>query len=170
MQNKNEKKTDSHSDDQTVKDWFLNDGKRKKTSECQKIVDEKFAEKWIKDEADEFMNDFTENAGKYMAPQYEKDKEKLSKSQIRNVYGEIKRIQLKGIDNSEGKSSFVLLKAKVAYAEGRNKTMGLTLFKLIFDKGWQIVVDNKFDSKMYNNFCNLLEAILAYHKAYGGKD
>ena len=28
-----ENRTDSHSDDQTVKDWFLNDGTRKKTSE-----------------------------------------------------------------------------------------------------------------------------------------
>ncbi|MBP5481889.1 MAG: type III-A CRISPR-associated protein Csm2 [Paludibacteraceae bacterium] len=129
-----------------------------------------FNNRWITEGADKDMNDFAEKSGEYMAPKDERDKDKLSKSQIRNVYGEIKRIQLKGINSAEGQSSFVLLKAKVAYAEGRNKTKGLTLFKLIFNKGWEVVTNNGYDSKMYNNFCNLLEAILAYHKAYGGKD
>lgn len=121
---------------------------------------------WIIKGADESMIEFAKEAGKYMAPQDSRDKERLSKSQIRNVFGEIKRIQLKGYDTPEGKSAFMLLKPKVAYAEGRNKTKGLSLFKKIFDAGWKSV-----EGRMsYNNFCALLESVLAYHKAYGGKD
>ena len=117
-----------------------------------------FQSKWITEGADRDMVVFADKCGKYMAHD-------LTKSQIRNVFGEIKRIQLKGFD--EAKSAFVLLKPKVAYAEGRNKTSGMMLFKMIFDSGWNCVED---DESRYHNFCNLLEAILAYHKAYGGKD
>ena len=150
---------------------YKNEGDNKDRLSPDKFLSQLFFNnRWITEGADKDMNDFAEESGKYMAPKDERDKDKLSKSQIRNVYGEIKRIQLKGINSAEGQSSFVLLKAKVAYAEGRNKTKGLTLFKLIFNKGWEVVANNGYDSKMYNNFCNLLEAILAYHKAYGGKD
>lgn len=129
-----------------------------------------FDQNWILVGADEKMVQFADKAGKYMAPKGDKDKQHLSKSQIRNVFGEIKRIQLKGYDTPEGRSSFMLLKPKVAYAEGRNKTKGLSLFKRIFDVGWDIVTNNHSTNLQYGNFCALLEAILAYHKAYGGKD
>lgn len=129
-----------------------------------------FNSDWILKGADVSMNSFAEKAGKYMAPKGDRDKNMLSKSQIRNVYGEIKRIQFKGIEKVDGKSSFILLKAKVAYAEGRNKTKGLSLFKKIFDLGWKEVAEGEVTKEKYLNFCNLLEAVLAYHKAYGGKD
>ena len=132
------------------------------------LSDNAFKQAWITVGADEGMITFADKAGKYMAPLHPNgDRECLSKAQIRNVFGEIKRIQLKGIDKPEGRSAFLLLKPKVAYAEGRNRTKGLTLFKKIFDKGWQYAGKSQ---ATYNNFCALLEAILAYHKAYGGKD
>lgn len=129
----------------------------------------RFQKKWIINGADIDMVKYTDEVGKYLAPLYKKEKQCLSKSQIRNVYGEIKRIQFKGIDTVEGKTSFMLLKPKVAYAEGRNQTMGLSLFKKVFDEAWTITSEN-LSNKTYENFCALLEAILAYHKAYGGQD
>ena len=42
----------------------------------------------------------------------------------------------------------------------------LLLFKLVFDKAAFLV---KKESE-FQNLCNLLEAILAYHRANGGKD
>ncbi len=132
-----------------------------------------YRSEWIANGATPEMIVFAEKAGKYMAPWGETnkklDKQCLSKSQIRNVYGEIKRIQFKGIESDEGKTSFLLLKPKVAYAEGRNRTKGLTLFKLIFDEMWS-EVNKSPNKKTYDNFCALLEAILAYHKANGGQD
>lgn len=133
-----------------------------------------FKEEWITIGADKALVEYAEKAGEYMAPLDKRDKQCLSKSQIRNVYGEIKRIQLKGIHTMEGKTSFMLLKPKVAYAEGRNKTMGLSLFKKLFDDAWNATskcLDNEKSSIIaYGNFCALIEAILAYHKAYGGQD
>ena len=135
-----------------------------------------FEPTWILSGANKALVEYADKAGEYMAPFHKGDNQCLTKSQIRNVYGEIKRIQFKGINTLEGKTSFMLLKPKVAYAEGRNKTMGLSLFKKIFDDAWNIACKYISDENeqrnilVYGNFCALLEAILAYHKAYGGKD
>ena len=125
----------------------------------------KFNPKWIKNEATKElvdykkMVDYADKAGKFMA------KNELTNSKIRNIYGEIKRIQMSGFENE--KPSFYLLKPKVAYTLGRDKNNeGLKLFKKIFDMASASVTDQK----SYQNFCNLMEAFLAYHKFYGGKD
>ena len=119
----------------------------------------KFDSTWIKNETDKNLIDFAETAGKYMA------RNGLTNSKIRRIYSEIKRIQMEGFEKE--KASFYLLRPKVAYALGREPyNKGLELFKIIFEKCAIDVVDEK----TYKNFCNLLEAVLAYHKAHGGKD
>lgn len=159
---------------------FVN--KRKENSNDEKTRDRvdvfyrslHFKQEWITNGADEDLVSYAESVGEYIAPFYKQDKQCLSKSQIRNVYGEIKRIQFKGISTQAGKTSFMLLRPKVAYAEGRNRTMGLSLFKKIFDEAWDIMSKQLKDEKSsivaYDNFCAFIEAILAYHKAYGGGD
>ncbi len=119
-----------------------------------------FDTNWIKEGADANLPDFAEALGKYMA------ENGLTKSKIRSIYGEIKRIQMGKFEQEN--ASFFLLRPKVAYALGRDdKNRGLQLFKLIFDKVYPLV----HDQKTYQNFCNLIEAILAYHKFYfKGKD
>lgn len=114
---------------------------------------------WITAEADQEMVAFAEKTGEFMA------NKGLTSSKIRSIYGEIKRIQMGEFEKD--KASFYLLKPKVAYALGRDKNNeGLKLFKLIFDK----VSISVTDKNGYVNFCNLIEAILAYHKYFGGKD
>ncbi|MDR0612626.1 MAG: type III-A CRISPR-associated protein Csm2 [Dysgonamonadaceae bacterium] len=114
---------------------------------------------WITKEADDKLVKYAEDSGKFMATKG------LTNSKIRSIYGEIKRIQMGEFEQE--KSAFVLLKPKVAYALGRDdRNEGLKLFKLIFDCSSQ----NVTDQKSFNNFCNFMEAILAYHKANGGKD
>ena len=118
-----------------------------------------FNSSWITFGADEYLSDFAEKVGKYLADA------KLTTSKIRNVYGEVKRIQMGGFERE--KASFYLLRPKVAYALGRDKnSSGLKLFKMVFDKSASFVKDQH----TYLNFCNLMEAILAYHKAYGGNE
>jgi CRISPR-associated protein Csm2 len=115
--------------------------------------------KWITSEADAPLVAYAEKAFKFMA------KRGLTKSKIRSIYGEIKRIQMSEFENE--KSAFILLKPKVAYALGRDpQNAGLQLFKEIFD----LSSVNVTNQKSYQNFCNFMEAILAYHKANGGKD
>lgn len=118
-----------------------------------------YCNNWITNQADAKLVTFAEEAGKFMA------EKKLTNSKIRSIYGEIKRIQM-AKDFEIEKASFFLLKPKVAYALGRDKNNeGLHLFKLIFDRATSDVSDKN----TYLNFCNLIEAILAYHKANGGE-
>lgn len=125
----------------------------------QEFENSNFKGEWIKKGADEQLPDFAEKMGRYMA------KNGLSSSKIRSIYGEIKRIQMGEFEKE--KASFYLLRPKVAYALGRDdRNKGLQLFKIVFD----ICAKEVSDQKSYHNFCNLLEAILAYHKANGGKD
>lgn len=119
-----------------------------------------FDPNWIKTGANEKMVEYSERVGRYLADNG------LTNSKIRNIYGEIKRIQM-GKFSSES-SSFYLLKPKVAYAYGREKNnKGLELFKLVFDQSIALV---ESDGSNFKHFSNFLEAILAYHKSYGGKD
>ena len=120
---------------------------------------EEYQSQWITSAADSALVEFAERAGRFMA------RKGLTNSKIRSIYGEIKRIQMSEFEKE--KSSFILLKPKVAYALGRDdKNEGLKLFKEIFDLSSADVTDQQ----RFLNFCNLMEAILAYHKAYGGKD
>ena len=90
-------------------------------------------------------------------------KNKLSSSQIRNVYGELKRIQMKGFENE--KTSFILLKPKMAYAVVRDGKKGLNALGEVFDKAFD-AVNSEIE---FNNLMDFMEAVLAYHKAHGGK-
>lgn len=123
------------------------------------LIKNTFSKDWIEKVADSDMVRYSENAGEFMA------KNGLTNSKIRSIYGEIKRIQMGKYE--EEKAAFLLLRPKVAYAHGRDSNnIGLTLFKRIFDDAANYVTDQK----SFNNFCNFFEAILAYHKAFGGKD
>ncbi len=125
----------------------------------QVLQNANYNSEWITKEANSTLPSFAEIMGKYMA------KQGLTNSKIRSIYGEIKRIQMGEFEKE--KSSFYLLKPKVAYAFGREpQNKGLKLFKLLFDKCYPDVQDQK----TYQNFASLIEAVLAYHKSYGGKD
>lgn len=119
----------------------------------------KFLVSWIENGADEALPDYAEFIGKAMADN------KLTSSKIRSVYGEIKRIQIG--EFAKEKSSFYLLRPKVAYAVGRDKeNIGLQLFKLVFDKSAKCVKDKD----TFLHFANFMEAVLAYHRAYVKKN
>lgn len=120
-------------------------------------VDHPIQSAWFTSGADSDLVKYAEQAGKDLVSN------KLTNSQIRRIYGEVKRIQMGQWEKN--KSSFYLLKPKVAYAYGRDKSAGMKIFKEIFDDSFQYVSDNK----SYENFCNFMEAILAYHRANGGK-
>ncbi len=114
---------------------------------------------WIKKGADEALIRFAEEASRFML------RNGLTNSKIRSIYGEIKRIQMSAYEKE--KSAFILLRPKVAYAFGREergRNGGMHLFKLIFDRSSSDVVDQN----SFLNFCNFLEALLAYHRAFGG--
>lgn len=101
----------------------------------------------------------------------------LSSSQIRNVFGTVKRLSQTWTPLSkeeEAKLAYremLLLKPKMAYQEGRFNSRSpkgqavnelRTTLEPCIDK-----IDG--DVSRFKNFVEFFEAILAYHKAYGGK-
>lgn len=132
--------------------------KRDKTDPIAEYRSYGFKKDWIISGIDKDFVVFAEKVGNYMA------KNGLTTSKIRNIYSEIKRIQM---DFEREKAAFYLLKPKVAYTVGRDKNIdGLKMFKFVFDDCFDCVTENRH----YINFCNIMEAIVAYHKAYGGRD
>lgn len=95
--------------------------------------------------------------GKYLAEGRD-EREKLSTSQIRNVFSEVK--QMKKYDPTK----IELLRPKLAYVAGRHGKKVLDLQKVL-DGG--IIKINSEDK--FFNFQKFFEATLAYHKYHGGK-
>lgn len=143
---------------------FNNNRPRQNNRQQRPEVEEKYTikhpikQEWFVDGADDNLVKFAEEAGKAMVDG------KLTNSKIRSIFGEIKRIQMAGFENE--KPSFYLLRPKVAYAYGRDRDVnGLKIFKDIFDDAFTYVKDEK----TFLRFCDFMEAILAYHRANGGK-
>lgn len=96
----------------------------------------------------------------------------VSTSQIRNIYGATKKIDMSlKQDNAQEKySSLLLLKPKMAYANGRhNKNNSIRGFTTLVESLSYAIDQVDGDYKRMKNFFNFFEAILAYHKAEGGK-
>lgn len=95
-----------------------------------------------------------EKIGRYLA------NKKLSTSQIRNIFGEIKRIEASGYDRNR----LILLKPRLAYAAGRHGGAVKDLRDVLMT-----AIDAVDDTKKFDYFVNFFEAILAYHRDEGGK-
>lgn len=135
-----------------------------------------FNSDWIKTEFTDDTIRFSDWFGQELTKGGEKLR--LSTSQIRNVFGEIKRIQLRVAGEasklSANKTDFLLLKPKIAYAAARagktEENHGALKFKKIMTQAHnEVKLGTAGDLKRFENFCDFIEAILAYHKAYGGK-
>ena len=95
----------------------------------------------------------------------------LKTSQIRKVYGAVKKIQ---VSEELRQNDLIMLKPKLAYAAARNRAVTDLKDALTqaIDKVIDKVGDDKKDSKKkkFKNFVDFFEATLAYHKAAGGQD
>ncbi len=96
-------------------------------------------------------------------------KSQLTTSQLRNFFGEVRRIQMQTEFNS---TDFFLLKPKLAYAARRAKGNGVKILKNVLDLAHDAVLENGEEKikENFDRFATFLEAILAYHKGHGGKD
>lgn len=125
---------------------------------------QKFDKTWISEKLNTKAVNYAEDLGRYL------QEEKFSTSQIRNIYGEVKRIEQKGIGNSDSFSSFLLLKPKLAYAAKRTDKQSANVFKNELNQAIDVVLEDSSNQEArFKNFCQLFEAVLAYHKAFGGK-
>ena len=92
----------------------------------------------------------------------------VSSSQIRNAYGTVKKLEMQSVFDNKSYRELLLLKPKLAYARGRSSKK--EIFKKLEDTVSAAIdaVDVK-EPETFKRFCNFFEAILAYHKAHGGK-
>ena len=126
-----------------------------------------FKREWIEKSINDECINFTEKFGEHLA------NNGFTTSQIRNVFGEIKRIQMNGF--STNKTDFLLLRPKIAYAAKRATTNSrntgpIDFEKVIKEAHFAVNTGNPGDEKRFKNFCDFIEAVLAYHKAAGGRD
>jgi len=104
--------------------------------------------------------------GKYFAN--DSGGKKVSTSQLRKFFGEIKRIQA---DFENGKMDLILLDPKIAYAVGRaKKEAGRNPVKIedFYNQISPLISLIEHDQKKFKRFVQLCEAIVAYHKQFGG--
>lgn len=130
-----------------------------------------FQESWIKEKVTEESVKFAQEFGTYLGRtnrREEKDRNgrtKLTTSQLRKFFGEVKRQQMNGYDETE----FILLKPKLAYAVGRAKDRNAKIndFYQVLSKAIDCVkADTQKESeRRFRNFIKVFEAIVAYHKA-----
>ena len=138
---------------------------REKNARSQYIPPEAIINK-IDNEAVEFTKIF----GKYLAKNDQTDRRRekaLTTSQLRKFFGDLKRQQLTGYDET----SFALLKPKLAYAVGRVKSTKeynkIEDFADVVTNAINVILSPQCQdkAKSFNNFIDLMEAIVAYHKS-----
>ncbi|MHA1743057.1 MAG: type III-A CRISPR-associated protein Csm2 [Candidatus Heimdallarchaeota archaeon] len=83
-------------------------------------------------------------------------------SQIRKIYTEVQKIRT--FTDSEDQMRLHMLRPKLAYAKGRHAN--LSDLQKVFDK----LIVNIENAEHLKNFKQFFEAVLAYHKAFGGAD
>lgn len=120
---------------------------------------------WVKGEITKDTISFANDMGSQLK------QDNLTTSQIRNIFGEMRKIQMNGFTSEV--SSFLLLKAKLAYAVKRQNAKGMEKFYELFCWCYEAVDTDKPDltvaSNQYNKMVQVMEAVLAYHKYHGGQ-
>lgn len=115
--------------------------------------------------------DLIEDFGKYLADARPNDRggwksgwNAISTSQIRIAYGEVTRLKMQFDE-----SSMMMLRPKIAYAAARDGGQTYRDLQVVISEGINSVSESNEKKKAFLNLANLFEALLAYHKAYGGK-
>ncbi|MGE0826959.1 MAG: type III-A CRISPR-associated protein Csm2 [Candidatus Binatia bacterium] len=86
----------------------------------------------------------------------------VSSSHIRNIYGTVKQMEMSGFTYHE----LILLKPKIAYAAKRDGHRAAEELRDVLTTAIEAVGE---DAGRFQRFADFFEAILAYHKAHGGR-
>lgn len=120
--------------------------------------------------------------GEALAPKHKDDKNALTTSQIRALFGEVRQIQAEwSINRQRAFRRLVLLRPKMAYRARKERGKAVEELVSVLDPALEYVIkapprpknqspgtgDNQDDN--FQRFAEFFEAILAYHRAYGGQ-
>lgn len=125
----------------------------------------------LKDFETKDLVEYSEDLGK----KFSGGKSEVKTSQLRNVFSDIKRIQLEWENNrdiSNLQMRLQLLKPRLAYAAGKPsqkpKRKAINLLKTEVEKAIDGVLNSTDKEKAAENFFKFIESVVAYHKYYGG--
>lgn len=129
---------------------------------------ERIPEKEITEKITNATVEFARKFGSYLANKDDNAGDPLTTSQLRKFFGEVKRQQMNGYEESE----FVMLKPKLAYAVGRAKAnsrkgqhLKIVDFNDVIADAIDKVIKSPNKDVAFDNFISAFEAIVAYHKA-----
>lgn len=112
------------------------------------------------EETTKTMISLAEKLGSFVVS-YSDRRERLTTSQLRNIFGEVKRLQLQARFNQR---RLLLLKPRLRYMAARHG-LGAKALRSVLEKG----IDEVDDEREFDRFVEFFEAILCYHKAAGGR-
>lgn len=107
-------------------------------------------------------------------------KDKLATSQIRSLFGEVRRIKMNWTDDKDAEKArqsyrqAALLKPKLGYQAERmkNKTGGVQTLEKMLVPALDVVIEAPENNRRerFERLTDYFEAIVAYHKKYGGRE
>ena len=124
----------------------------------------RFKKNWITEGVDDNCVDLCEELAKGMVSS------KVSSSFLRNIFGEMRRIETGGFE--EHRADFVLLRPKLAYSCGRaiDRNKGAKDDLEALQKLYSLAAKKVANANGFKNLVSIMEAIIAFHKANGGDD
>jgi len=119
---------------------------------------------------------FAEKEGRELAT-LEKKQERLTTTQIRNVFGQVRQIEAMWripAQREQAERLLLLLKPRIAYQAAKEKKQGVEQLARTLTDAIDAICENTApysnERKVrFSHFVDLFEAILAYHKTAGGE-
>ncbi|MBQ9253965.1 MAG: type III-A CRISPR-associated protein Csm2 [Bacteroidales bacterium] len=115
-----------------------------------------FKKEWVHEPITNGIVEWCKSFGEYLS-------KGMTTSQLRKFFGEVKRIEMQEDINL---SDVAMLNPLLAYAVGRDKN---NRAMQSFQKEMSKAISEINNKKDFQNFVKIFEAIVAYHKLYGGK-
>lgn len=135
--------------------------------EGRELLD-RFKGEWITTAFDKACSDHANDFGRYLAVH------KVTRTQIRNIFGELRRIEARGANKSPEQIRH--LHHKLCYTKARLDEQKLeesvtTAFQKVLDKGLAAIPDTEDGQEApFSRFVSYFEAVLAFHRYHGGKE
>ncbi len=135
----------------------------------------KFDPSWITNGINTAAIDYAEELGKAFSDlRARPDSEKITTTQLRNIYGEVKVIEALGYEKAH--TRFLLLRPKIAYTAKRsrdksNRETALDEFRKVFEKAHSAVTGTSEEQlTRFGRFVDFMEAFLAYHRFHSERN
>ncbi|MBR1626840.1 MAG: type III-A CRISPR-associated protein Csm2 [Bacteroidales bacterium] len=142
----------------------------------EKYPIQKLDPKWVHEPITPDIVEWCKSFGKFLAEGQDKigkngrsmkDPKPMTTSQLRRFFGEVKHIEMQAEVNL---SDVAMLNPLLAYAVGRDvNNTAIKQFQEEMSKAISEIRHKDSYREYFKNFVNIFEAVVAYHKLYGGK-